>query len=107
MSIEHSNIGDLFGNTVATGTILDRIVAKKAGRIEARLEHRTVEELAEKAFASPLPRYNFAKAIRGQGLSVIAEVKRPLRRRASSRRIFIRAAKPHVTSRAEPPRSRS
>lgn len=71
-----SNNGDLYGNTVATGTILDRIVAKKAGRIEARLEHRSVEELAERAFASPLPRYSFAKAIRGQGLSVIAEVKK-------------------------------
>lgn len=77
MNIQHTNgIGDLFANTVATGTILDRIVAKKAGRIEARLEHRTLEELAEKAYASPLPRYNFAKVIRGQGLSVIAEVKK-------------------------------
>lgn len=72
----YTGINDLLERTTSTGTILDRITAKKAERIQARMEHRTMEELAEKAFAFPAPRYSFAKAIRTQNLSVIAEVKK-------------------------------
>lgn len=71
-----SGLSGIVERTVSTGTILDRIVAKKAERIQARMEHRTMEELAEKAFASlPITR-NFARAIRGQGITIIAEVKK-------------------------------
>jgi len=71
-----SGLSDIVERTVSTGTILDRIVAKKAERIQARMEHRTIEELAEKAFASLPVTRNFARAIRGQGITIIAEVKK-------------------------------
>lgn len=71
-----SGLGDIIDRTVSTGTILDRIVAKKAERIQARMEHRTIEELAEKAFASLPVTRDFARAIRGQGITIIAEVKK-------------------------------
>lgn len=66
----------LAGDTFQTGTILDRIAAKKAERIRARLERTPIEELAEKAVSVPAPDRSFARALRTQGLSVIAEVKR-------------------------------
>lgn len=71
-----SGLSGIVERTVSTGTILDRIVAKKAERIQARMEHRTIEELAEKAFSSLPVTRNFARAIRGQGLTIIAEVKK-------------------------------
>src|SRR5664280_2368668 len=71
-----SGFSGIVERTVSTGTILDRIVAKKAERIQARMEHRTIEELAEKAFASLPVTRNFAKAIRSQGITIIAEVKK-------------------------------
>lgn len=71
-----SGLSEIVERTLSTGTILDRIVAKKAGRIQARMEHRTMEELAEKAFASLPVTRNFARAIRGQGITMIAEVKK-------------------------------
>ena len=71
-----SGLSGIVERTVSTGTILDRIVAKKAERIQARMEHRTIEELAEKAFASLPVTRNFAKAIRSQGITIIAEVKK-------------------------------
>jgi len=67
---------DIIDGTISTGTILDRIVAKKAGRIQARMEHRTIEELAQQAYASLPVTRNFAKAIKGQGITMIAEVKK-------------------------------
>lgn len=71
-----SGLSEIVERTVSTGTILDRIVAKKVERIQARMEHRMMEELAEKAFASfPVTR-NFARAIKGQGITIIAEVKK-------------------------------
>lgn len=66
----------LTSRAVVTGTILDRITAKKAERILARMEHRTMEELADKAYSSPKPTRSFTKALRNQSLSVIAEVKK-------------------------------
>jgi indole-3-glycerol phosphate synthase len=71
-----SGLSEIVERTVTTGTILDRIVAKKAERIQARMEHRTMEELAEKAFDSLPVTRNFARAIRGQGITIIAEVKK-------------------------------
>jgi len=71
-----SGLSGIVERTVSTGTILDRIVAKKAERIQARMEHRTIEELAEKAFASLPVTRNFARALRGQGITIIAEVKK-------------------------------
>lgn len=62
--------------TISTGTILDRIAAKKTERIQARMEHRTMEELAEKAFVSLPSARNFAKAIKGQNITMICEVKK-------------------------------
>lgn len=71
-----SGPGDIVDRTISTGTILDRIVAKKAQRIQARMEHRTMEELAEKAVSSLPVTRNFARAIRGQSITMIAEVKK-------------------------------
>src|SRR5665647_120686 len=71
-----SGIGGIVERTISTGTILDRIVAKKAERIQARMEHRTIGELAEKAFASLPVTRNFARAIKGQNISMICEVKK-------------------------------
>jgi len=71
-----SGLSGIVERTIATGTILDRIVAKKAERIQARMEHRSIEELAEKAFASLPVTRDFARAIRGQGITIIAEVKK-------------------------------
>ena len=71
-----SGLSDIVDRTIATGTILDRIVAKKAERIQARREHRSIEELAEKAIASLPVTRNFAGAIKGQNISMICEVKK-------------------------------
>ncbi|MEI8201298.1 MAG: indole-3-glycerol phosphate synthase TrpC [Eubacteriales bacterium] len=71
-----SGLSGIVERTLSTGTILDRIVAKKAERILARMEHRTIEELAEKAFASLPVTRNFARALRAQGITIIAEVKK-------------------------------
>jgi len=71
-----SGISGIVERTISTGTILDRIVAKKAERIQARMEHRTIGELAEKAFASLPVTRNFAKAIRQQNITMICEVKK-------------------------------
>lgn len=63
-------------NTLSTGTILDRIVAKKTERIIARREHRSVEQLREMALSSPVITRSFEIALRSQTMSLIAEVKR-------------------------------
>ena len=73
---EAESMSDIINRTTSTGTILDRIVAKKAERIQARMEHRTLEELAEKAQAAPPTRYSFETALKTQGISIIAEVKK-------------------------------
>jgi len=69
-------MSEILDRTTSTGTILDRIVAKKAERIQARMEHRTIEELAEKAMASLPVTRSFSKALKTQGISMIAEVKK-------------------------------
>lgn len=71
-----SSLSNIVERTITTGTILDRIAAKKAERIQARMEHRTMEELAEKAFASLPVTRNFARAIKGQSITMICEVKK-------------------------------
>jgi len=71
-----SSLSNIVERTISTGTILDRIAAKKAERIQARMEHRTMEELAEKAFASLPVTRNFARAIKGQSITMICEVKK-------------------------------
>lgn len=70
------NPGALLERTTTTGTILDRITAKKAERILSRMEHHTMEELCEKAYASPIITRSFAKALRAKPLNIIAEVKK-------------------------------
>jgi len=67
---------NILDKTTETGTILDRIAAKKAERIWGRLEHTSLDVLRERAFASPLPTRSFAKAIRAEKISMIAEVKK-------------------------------
>jgi len=74
--LSSSGSGDIMERMTQTGTILDRIAASKAQRIKARMEHRTIEELAEQAYASLPVTRNFAKAIRGQSITIIAEVKK-------------------------------
>ena len=66
----------LLERTTLTGTILDRITAKKAERILSRMEHHSMEELREKAIASPVITRSFAKALRTNSLNIIAEVKK-------------------------------
>lgn len=66
----------ILDKTTETGTILDRIAAKKAERIAGRLEHTSLDVLRERAFAAPLPTRSFAKAIRAEKIAVIAEVKK-------------------------------
>ncbi len=66
----------LFERAVKTGTILDRITAKKSERILARMEHHTTEALCERAYASPIITRSFAKALRKNPLNIIAEVKK-------------------------------
>ncbi len=63
-------------NTLSTGTILDRIVTKKAERIDARLEHRSLIQLRETAAASQPVRRDFESALRAQTMSLITEIKR-------------------------------
>ncbi len=77
MSISQTaGAGSIVERTISTGTVLDRIASKKAERIQARMEHRTIEELAEKAYASlPITR-SFVQSIKGQGISMICEVKK-------------------------------
>ncbi len=70
------NPGALLERTTTTGTILDRITAKKAERILSRMEHHTMEELCEKANASPIITRSFANALRAKPLTIIAEVKK-------------------------------
>lgn len=62
--------------TVTTGTILDRIVAKKYERIRARLEHRPLKQLEKAANDSPTIGKNFEQALLSNNLSLIAEIKR-------------------------------
>lgn len=62
--------------TVATNTILDRIVAQKKERIIARMEHRTLPELMQLAQSSPKPLADFETAILSTPLSLIAEIKK-------------------------------
>ncbi|NLT11301.1 MAG: indole-3-glycerol phosphate synthase TrpC [Clostridiaceae bacterium] len=62
--------------TVATNTILDRIVAQKKERIIARMEHRSLKELMVLAESSPKPMADFETAIQSTPLSLIAEIKK-------------------------------
>lgn len=62
--------------TLSTGTILDRIVAKKEERICARREHRSVEQLRELALSAPAISRDFESALRAQTMSLITEIKR-------------------------------
>lgn len=62
-------------HTISTGTILDRIVAKKEERICSRLEHRSISQLRDQAMASPRPSRSFEDAICAQNLALITEIK--------------------------------
>ncbi|MBN1774933.1 MAG: indole-3-glycerol phosphate synthase TrpC [Clostridiales bacterium] len=62
--------------TVTTGTILDRIVAKKYERIRVRLEHRPLKQLEKAASDSPAIEKIFEQALMSNNLSLIAEIKR-------------------------------
>jgi len=63
-------------NTLSTGTILDRIVAKKTERVFARREHRSPEQLRDLALSSPSVSRDFESALRAQTMSLITEIKR-------------------------------
>jgi len=59
----------------ASGTILDEIVAWKRVEVARRVEERPLEDVQQAAVAAPPPR-DFVAALRGPGVSLIAEVKR-------------------------------
>ncbi|HUF52723.1 MAG TPA: indole-3-glycerol phosphate synthase TrpC [Dehalococcoidia bacterium] len=61
--------------TQDTGTILDRIVADKRDELAAVLARTPLAQVRALAEASPDPR-GFAKALRGAGVGMIAEVKK-------------------------------
>ncbi len=59
----------------ATGTILDEIVAWKRVELERRMADRSLEKLRQAAVRAAPPR-DWIGALRGPGVSLIAEVKR-------------------------------
>jgi indole-3-glycerol phosphate synthase len=61
--------------TQQTGTILDRIVADKRDELAAAVARRPLAQMRTMAEAAPAPR-GFAKALRGERVGMIAEVKK-------------------------------
>ena len=80
---------------VATGTILDRILARTASDLARRKESVPLGELERRAAGRPAP-VGLAAALRGPGVSVIAEIKRA----SPSRGLFPVAVDPTAVAEA-------